>query len=250
MRMEEMQERYPMATHVNLRYTLRGSLDAGGESLRSHPADDGYNANPSGQLAKFGLVPTCRQVSPATAGLGSLEAGPATAPIYVRPPAAEMEHLVSCKVARLLARAVLLALLAANRMQRADDIIAYLAAVKRRLNNGRDNGALYARCVNMLDAHLTDFMLAGRRVFADHADLPKTFRDKYHPGSGAADISEHCAVNSPFLQISTGLMASAYVTAAAGFENDSREHDLSPDVQEALLLTAQVLLELSDRLET
>ena len=145
---------------------------------------------------------------------------------------------------------MLLALLAANRMQRADDIIAYLAAVKRRLNNGRDNGALYPRCANMLDAHLTDFVLAGHRVFTNHADLPKTFSDMYHPGSGAADISEHCAVNSPFLQISTGLMASAYVTAAAGFENDSREHDLSPDVQEALLLTAQVLLELSDRLET
>ncbi len=45
-------------------------------------------------------------------------------------------------------------------------------------------------------------------------------------------------------------MASAYVTAAAGFESDSRKQGLSPDVQEALLLTAQVLLELSDRLET
>jgi hypothetical protein len=239
-----------MATHVNLRYTLRGSLDAGGESLRFHPAADDYNANPSGQLAKFGLVPTCRQVSPATAGLGSLEAGPATAPVYVRPPAVEMEHLVSCKVMRLLARAVLRALLDMQRMQCEADIVAYLEAVKRRLNNGRDNGALYARCVNMLNAHLTDFVLAGRRVVADHAYLPKTFRDKYHPGSGAADISEHCAVNSPFLQISTGLMASAYVTAAAGFEKDSGEHDLSPDVKEALLVTAQVLLELSDRLET
>ena len=45
------------------------------------------------------------------------------------------------------------------------------------------------------------------------------------------------------------MMAGAYVKAAAGFVADSRQPKLSEDVQQALLLTAQVLLELSDRLE-
>ncbi len=141
-------------------------------------------------------------------------------------------------------------LLAANSMQRADDIVEYLQAVKRRLNTGRDNGAHFARCTNMLDTVFTKHILAGHSVFANHAILPKTFSaHRYNPRSGAADISQHCAVDSPFLRIATGMMAGAYVKAAAGFVADSGEPSLSADVQEALLLTAQVLLALSDRLE-
>ncbi len=48
---------------------------------------------------------------------------------------------------------------------------------------------------------------------------------------GTADISQHCAVDSPFLRIATGMMAGAYVKAAAGFVADSGDPKLSADVQ-------------------
>jgi hypothetical protein len=210
---------------------------------------DGYSRKPGALLAGFGMVPQASVGSSATPDLGNPEVAQAPAQGRAPPALAEQEHLWACKVARLLVRAVLSILLAANRMQQADDIVVYLQAVKRRLNNGRDNGAHFARCTNMLNTLFTDHILAGHRVFANHASLPKTFSDWYHPRSGTADISRHCAVDSPFLRIATGMMAGAYVKAAAGFVADSGEPNVSADVQQALLLTAQVLLALSDRLE-
>jgi hypothetical protein len=241
---------YGSTKAVGFRYHLRGDLSEDNGPLSTHPKRDGYSRERGALLAGFGVVPRESVGSAATPDLSNREV--AQAPVHVRAPPelAEKEHLWACQVARLLVRAVLAILLAANSMQQANDIVEYLQAVKRRLNNGRDNGAHFARCTNMLDTVFTKHILAGHRVFADHAILPKTFSDTYHPSSGAADISQHCAVDSPFLRIATGMMAGAYVKAAAGFVADSGKPNLSADVQQALLLTAQVLLALSDRLET
>jgi hypothetical protein len=231
---------------IGLRYPLRGALS---EPLSRHPKLDGYSREPGALLADFGVVRLASEGSSEPPDLGNREVAQAPAQVRAPPELAEKEHLWACQVARLLVRAVLAILLAANSMQQANDIVEYLQAVKRRLNNGRDNGAHFARCTNMLDTVFTKHILAGHRVFADHASLPTMFSDRYHPKSGAADISQHCAVGSPFLRIATGMMAGAYVKAAAGFVADSREPKWSADVQQALLLTAQVLLALSDRLE-